>query len=373
MTAERRIFGLDVLRSIAILAVVLAHGLVFLYPHVPRAGLLGYFGAVGVDLFFVLSGFLIGGILLRTGDALGAWRGLAGFWTRRWLRTLPNYYLFAGLVVLLGVVVWEPSPPWWRGVWQTLTFTQSLAWRADSGFFPEAWTLAIEEWFYFGAPLAILAGLRLGLRFRTVFLGVLTVLLAVPLALRFLAPAAHDWAEALRKFVIYRLDSIAWGLAAAWCAQAAPTAWARWRIPAAVAGAVLVVGAYVLLWTLDLATSRYIRTLHFTQFAAGYALLLPWASQWRSESNHPAARFVRATARWSYSMYLCNLSFLLLALKFLEPQFRASAAVAWLLFAGYFAACYLTSALAYALWERRFLALRERLPWTRGETPTRGL
>ena len=67
-----RVFGLDALRAAAILAVVLTHYFVVLYPHMPAwFGLLGHGGFYGVELFFVLSGFLIGRILLRQASELG--------------------------------------------------------------------------------------------------------------------------------------------------------------------------------------------------------------------------------------------------------------------------------------------------------------
>ena len=95
-SARQRIFGLDLLRAIAIGLVLLCHITpFFVFPLAP-----GWFAEVsalaslGVDLFFVLSGFLIGGILLRDLDRGASFRSLVAFWSRRWWRTLPNYYLF---------------------------------------------------------------------------------------------------------------------------------------------------------------------------------------------------------------------------------------------------------------------------------------
>jgi peptidoglycan/LPS O-acetylase OafA/YrhL len=90
--ANKRIFGLDILRASAILFVMLSHSRAFIDPH---AGTYyyGLFILDGVDLFFVLSGFLIGGILIRTINDKGlTWVQLTNFWTRRWFRTLPNYF-----------------------------------------------------------------------------------------------------------------------------------------------------------------------------------------------------------------------------------------------------------------------------------------
>src|SRR5450759_5386369 len=92
-----RVFGLDVLRAAAIMGVVCAHGFVVLYPHlVGVLGIFGHGGFYGVELFFVLSGFLIGQILIREGPALGHAANVAVFYVRRWFRTLPLFFLFLG-------------------------------------------------------------------------------------------------------------------------------------------------------------------------------------------------------------------------------------------------------------------------------------
>ncbi|RYY95852.1 MAG: acyltransferase, partial [Chitinophagaceae bacterium] len=90
----RTVFGLDLMRAIAILLVLVAHSH-FFWPGSYRAQQ-WFFGATafwGVELFFVLSGFLIGRILLRLFDkAHVSAASIRVFWIRRWLRTLPNYY-----------------------------------------------------------------------------------------------------------------------------------------------------------------------------------------------------------------------------------------------------------------------------------------
>src|SRR5436190_15587708 len=90
----KRVYGLDILRAVAILLVVLIHGTaligespigMFTYLKIPD----------GVNLFFVLSGYLIGTILSKhiTTEKFTL-KPLLNFWQRRWFRTLPNYYLF---------------------------------------------------------------------------------------------------------------------------------------------------------------------------------------------------------------------------------------------------------------------------------------
>jgi peptidoglycan/LPS O-acetylase OafA/YrhL len=148
MTA--RMHGLDTLRAAAIVLVVLFHYQVFV-SHEPTFGFLGDIGWVGVDLFFALSGYLIGNQILST---LANRRefSLTTFYIRRFLRTLPNYYVVLALYFLI---------PWFRGkselppLWKFLSFTQNYDLRAGTAF-SHAWSLCVEEQFYLLLPAVAL-------------------------------------------------------------------------------------------------------------------------------------------------------------------------------------------------------------------------
>src|ERR1700741_3248969 len=105
-----RIFGLDILRTLAILLVVFSHALRFA-PVAPETHhLLELFmGYTGVELFFALSGFLIGGILLRENETAISAKSIGKFWFRRWMRTLPAYYLVLLGTPLLYMLVYGES------------------------------------------------------------------------------------------------------------------------------------------------------------------------------------------------------------------------------------------------------------------------
>ena len=122
-------------------------------------------GRTGVDLFFVLSGFLITGIILDRKQSAGHF--LKHFYIRRVLRIVPSYALLVivfWLVVLSGVSnsVFNAETPWWRHI----TFTQNL-WMAEHerwgpGAISVTWSVAIEEQFYMVFPvLALLTPRRL--------------------------------------------------------------------------------------------------------------------------------------------------------------------------------------------------------------------
>jgi peptidoglycan/LPS O-acetylase OafA/YrhL len=96
-----RIYGLDILRSMAILFVVYYHGYV-LISNIGSEDLLVNWVPDGVTIFFVLSGFLIGGIFIRTlQQPFFSFKSLLNFWIKRWFRTLPNYYLV--LIIITAI------------------------------------------------------------------------------------------------------------------------------------------------------------------------------------------------------------------------------------------------------------------------------
>lgn len=140
-----RVPGLDLLRAIAIATVMLYH----VTSYGPRLPDLVEFGYMGVDLFFVLSGFLIGGQLLQpyTEGRTPRW---AAFFVRRAFRVLPAYLVVVAMYFAFPVVRESPNI---QPLWQFLTFTQNI--------FPDyfharalshAWSLCIEEHFYLLLP-----------------------------------------------------------------------------------------------------------------------------------------------------------------------------------------------------------------------------
>jgi len=104
---KHRIFGLDVVRTLAVLLVLISHSTFLLFPQENNflITITRFFGTVGVDLFFVLSGFLIGRIILRLlKQEKVSFNDLFYFWIRRWFRTLPNYFLILILNIILFYV-----------------------------------------------------------------------------------------------------------------------------------------------------------------------------------------------------------------------------------------------------------------------------
>jgi peptidoglycan/LPS O-acetylase OafA/YrhL len=152
-----RIPQLDAVRGLAVL-LVLVHN-TDIYPSL-HLGLIAANGWMGVDLFFVLSGFLITGILVDTKHSEGYFRN---FYVRRCLRIWPLYYsclLFMFVVVPLlrpseaGTIFGARSAPWWAFPLFLQNFLVPVPTMA-TGLLGVTWSLAVEEQFYLAWPLVV--------------------------------------------------------------------------------------------------------------------------------------------------------------------------------------------------------------------------
>jgi peptidoglycan/LPS O-acetylase OafA/YrhL len=142
----RRYFGpLDGLRAVSILLVITAHATDPMFSRLH--------GAVGVTVFFVISGYLITTLLLREEERKGHAR-IGAFYIRRAFRILPLYYLtLAGYVVLIGVLHLQAgSSSLWHSLPWYLSYQNDLA-PSGAGVFGHSWSLAIEEKYYLLWPL----------------------------------------------------------------------------------------------------------------------------------------------------------------------------------------------------------------------------
>src|SRR5438105_4863766 len=154
-TMQRRLPQLDGIRGVAIL-VVMFHNESGIYPSLRLENIFAN-GWMGVDLFFVLSGFLITGILLDSKDSETYFRD---FYMRRCLRIWPLYYsMILFMFVILPAtdsaaarIVFERSSPWWSYPFFLQTFFVQIPARA-AGPLGVTWSLAIEEQFYLIWPL----------------------------------------------------------------------------------------------------------------------------------------------------------------------------------------------------------------------------
>ena len=220
--AAGRIPELDGLRGIAILIVVVWHYGICQILQFPVTGTLLKtplgLGWSGVDLFFVLSGFLIGGILI---DHRGSPSFFKTFYIRRSCRILPLYFVMVGLLAVAVWLGWNTVPrlEWLfakpHPVLSYATFTQTAPMIGTAEFGPHwlavSWSLAIEEHFYLVLPLLICCCRPQSLPY---LLGGL-ILLAPALRL-FFNLVLSEYSHAGFLLMPCRADSLALGALVAW-------------------------------------------------------------------------------------------------------------------------------------------------------------
>jgi len=381
IASQKRVFGLDVLRAAAILIVVDAHSGVALgnYSH---GGLLHQFLPDGVELFFVLSGFLIGGILIRIYEQEGRISGpvILNFWTRRWFRTLPTYYFVLILLISLNALrAWRSglanTLPGKRALASYFVFLQNFSHYVPD-FFPETWSLAIEEWSYLIIPLLLLAWHSFRpaswSRQHVVFAVILTVILGTNL-FRLVLALQHPISEGelgFRGIVVTRLDAIAYGVMAAYVKQYYPSFWssplakrnAFWfglgmTILTALTASILVLATYVDAGIFP-GYVFYKRTLYFSVVGLSMMLLIPRMDAWRTASGL-IPRAITHISLISYSLYLLNLSPIMVLL--IEQIPTSSLVVGYAKVAFFWVSSLGLSTLLYKYYELPMTSLRDRL------------
>jgi peptidoglycan/LPS O-acetylase OafA/YrhL len=355
-----RVFGLDLLRCIAVLMVLLAHTRFLLRPLLPSLQALSIFGFLGVELFFVLSGFLIGGIILRSFGDEPRGATLLTFWIRRWFRTLPNYYLF----LLINLVLWALDGHSLHGLLPYAGFLQNLAWECGA-FFNESWSLAIEEWFYLLFPLLLLLASFAKKDRRFAVAASLGVLFLLSTLARVVAVRVGDpsWDAGIRKVVLYRLDALMLGVLGAFLRVRWPLAWARAQLPGLLLGGALFAIVAWSYYALNRNASFFARTWLFTLTSLAVLAFLPGLDAWRQARGVLAAG-VQNVSLWSYSLYLCHLPVHhLLVSRFGDPELLGlSLGTARILglTAAFVVLSIAVSALNYRVFERPAMNLRER-------------
>lgn len=298
----------DGLRALSILAVFIAHS-EFLRS-LPGAVILEY-GRIGVDLFFVLSGFLITGILL---DSKGSSHYFRNFYIRRALRIWPLYYLILLIIYLLTS---QFLPQMKDGnVWLYFTvYIQNLFLQLKIPYGLEpTWSLAVEEQFYMTWPLLVFL-----LKKRTLA-AILPCLVFISLVLRVVGHQHGAPLKFVHNFTLCRMDAISLGsLAAIWLRSSTCTV-TRWR---QLAGWFLAVGltgiaiARILLNQQSTIVSYTFIAIVFVGFL-GLALV---SDPDRSFLGRLLTlRPLRYTGRISYGLYLLHMPLFLLLSGFIQEH-----------------------------------------------------
>lgn len=337
-----RIFGLDLLRAIAILGVLGSH-ILWIFPD--ANGLLAYIlrfgGVMGVEIFFVLSGFLIGRILYRlfTKDQFKA-NHFSYFLVRRWFRTLPNYYVILILNILLVMAIGRELPdtlPLYFG------FLQNFKEGMDI-FFTESWSLPIEEFAYILGPLLLLLGALLFKKSRgkaitaeqhtvkatpasRIFLGVTIFVLLVFFVnkvfyvTRLTDTSPDYWNINLKAVLWYRIDAIYYGVLAAYLSIVYQEQWIRNSRSIAIVGLLLFLFIHGIMSVYQLTSDKspwLWNVFLLPLMSVIYASFLPLLSQWKERPKF-IGKTITIVSLISYAVYLLHYGIVLQTMRWLWP------------------------------------------------------
>lgn len=292
---------LDTLRALAIVMVVACHTNSAFFDRYEKPDHSWYkivgLGSHGVDLFFVLSGWLLGNVLLREMNQSGTLNTLQ-FWKRRWWRTLPAYFAVLGFTLLQrglsGKLHWTDST--------YFLFLQNYCYD-QTPFFGISWSLCVEEHFY----LLIASSLFFVGNRKNAITALLLSLIAIPMICRSQGFYGND----LNTHV--QIDACASGVLLAHLMQNYPEVWNHWlrtlaaHVPMAIA--VLAIAAYRRYYAAgpDLPPEAWI---YVSMVLISLSELNPF---FRDSSSNTIIRYI---ATRSYALYLVHVEGIALVNKF---------------------------------------------------------
>jgi peptidoglycan/LPS O-acetylase OafA/YrhL len=379
-TGRGHLPALDGLRGLAIIAVMLYHGFLGLRWRVAwHQGIFGWTqaGWLGVDIFFVLSGFLITGILLDTKAASGYFRN---FYARRFLRIIPVYYLILAIVFFVlpwfipfntpGLKTIQHRQLW---LWTHLTnigfvFNRKAWATSDWLGMSHFWSLAVEEQFYFAWPLVVFF---LGRRqLKLACLGIVVFSFGLRLAL---------WNADPRGGAMYfptpcRLDGLAIGALTAILLRDKTFSASFARL--ARAGAVIAAAALLTLVAIRgglFQTDKPALAFGIPAISILTAAGIAWIAKPRAAGPLTALlnnRFLRFSGKYSYGLYLFH-GMLRTAMDVVTPsgwliRWTGSDLAGNMLFVGLFiATSYALALLSWHAWEKHWLKLKNRFEYER--------
>jgi peptidoglycan/LPS O-acetylase OafA/YrhL len=306
---KKRNYGLDVLRALAIFFVMNIHGAAFFNEDSFIFKAITYLNLDGVALFFVMSGFLIGGILIKELENYGAsFKLLFNFWIRRWFRTLPNYYLILTLLVILHL--YTGSIPSFSSVksfyYFCANFDKPLP---DLKFFLESWSLSVEEWFYISVPIFVftMVGLfRVSIIVVSIAVIIFTTWFRYYRFLQWESITLVQLDNQFRKEVITRLDSIMYGVLGAFMAYYYVGTWKKYKKPLFYIGILILYSKLIAFFTGDFGT-LYDCVFSFSLESLGVLFLLPYLTDLKTGEGF-IYKCVSYLSIISYSVYLINYS-----------------------------------------------------------------
>lgn len=341
----KRNIGLDILRVAAAMLVLICHSGFFSVGISFR--FLSFGGVLAVEIFFALSGLLVGKSLIQAVVGPEPGKALKKFYVNRLLRMLPLYYI---MLLVTAVVSGKGIPL------SCFVFLQNFS-ESDLSFLPVSWSLSVEAWFYFLIPplfwllYRLLSG-KLGEK-RAVYLTI-GILCAIPFTLRLCSALvlAPEWDYGIRKQIPLRLDAIMMGVFLAALkrysgeryGRIAPKGGCLLLSAAGIGGLYLFYCAWLVKES-NFDSSPFWKVAFFTLLPLFCCLLVMYMENatWNGKLRTvKAAKLICALSTLSYGVYLIQVCvFSVVSEYFVDARF----AVSWL---GFLASIALTVVLALA-------------------------
>lgn len=267
----------------------------------------------GVAIFFVLSGYLIGGILIKsfvTQSINGS--TILNFWLRRWFRTLPAYILVLSVLIILHLFYFKDIS--FKDTYKFFYFSQNLFYPHPT-FFGEAWSLAVEEWFYFVTPLMMALGLKCSKteKKQIILFVILATIIIVTmfriiklLSIQNVNLTDDDIGYMFTMQVFTRLDAIMYGVLGAYLSYYYKSLWTNYKILLFILGILLV----LILEFYNINSLSYKAVFKHSFYSFAILCLLPYFSTLKKSAGF-IYNIITYISIISYSMYLLNAQFIL--------------------------------------------------------------
>lgn len=364
---EKRIFGLDLMRAIAIIMVMCSH-ILWIVPDMRgiTRKLFSVYGILGVDVFFVLSGFLIGRILYKMYTSREFnFKDVTYFWVRRWFRTLPNYYLTLTINILVAIYIGNQLPDQlWKYAFFLHNFSTQLPW-----FYPESWSLSVEEFAYILGPLLLYLVLffkKNAARSRS-FLQVTLFILLLFIISKLIYNEHEEirhmrhWTLNVKSIVIYRIDAIYYGVLAAYISIVKPNFWNSFKYIGCAFGILVLIAMNFLIpikgWFIT-EYPQFWNVWYFIIKSLAIACTLPLLSVMKS-----APKLIRIPITYvsilSYAIYVFHYSIIMQLMKYFIPSETMAGLDLVIYILVYVLIVFVVSYLVYRLYEKPMTDLRD--------------